>query len=129
MGGSADGRHVEDVAVGITGRFEIDVNLAAIGETLRMGGPGTFEGGEKGFDIEAIEELDGDSEVGRLAEPIVQELKCAAVDVAGTEDDVAIADQVAENGVNRGHARIEIPGHVFTGQRAALEIHDVVGER
>src|ERR1051326_4980780 len=104
MSGAADGRHVEDVAMGIAGRFEIDVNLPAIGETLRMGGADVLEGGEKGFEIEPIEELDGDTEVGRLAERIVRELECAAVDVAGTEDDVAIADQVAKSGVNGGHA-------------------------
>ena len=79
-------------------------------------------------DREAVEPLDGDVEVALLAVPVVQQLVCAAVDVAAAEHDVLVADEVRQRRVDRRHARIEVPGQVLARERAGLEVHDVIGE-
>jgi hypothetical protein len=99
--------------------------LEAVGVLLLHAGEGLGEvaGGE------AVEEHDADVEVRALAEPVVQQLVGAAVDVARGEDDVLVADEVRERGVDRAHAGVEVPGHVFARHGTRLDVHDVVRER
>jgi hypothetical protein len=125
---AADRGHVEHVAVRVARRLDEDVDPAAALEPRTVAGADAFERTAEVLDREAVEPLDCDVEVALLAVPVVQQLVGAAVDVAAREHDVLVAHEVREDGVDRRHAGVEVPGQVFARERAGLEVHDVVGE-
>src|SRR5438105_8202919 len=95
----ANGRHVQNVPMGIARGFEIQINVATSSLALAILRIGRPQAGLKSVHIVAIEKLHSDVQIARLAEPIVQQLKGAAINVARTENDVLITEQVAEGGI------------------------------
>src|SRR5207249_10287908 len=124
----ANGRHVQDITVGIARGFEVQINVATGPLTLAIFRIRRPQTALKGADIVAVEKFHGDVQIARLAEPIVQQLKGAAVNVARTENDVLITEKVAQRGIDGRHAGIKVPRHVFAREGAALDIDDMIGE-
>src|SRR5256885_15601355 len=96
MGGLTNSRHIQDIAVGITGRFKVEINLAPALETLRVLAARALQRLLEGLDVVAIEELHGAIEVAGVAEPVVQQLKGAAGDVQRDENDVLIPYEMTQ---------------------------------
>ncbi len=128
MRGAADRGHVQHVAVRVARRLEEHVDLPAGVEPDAVVAAHAAQRRGEIVDGEAVEPAHGDVEVGALAVPVVQQLVGAAIDVAAREHDVAVAEQVGERGVDRGHAGVEVPREILARQRPGLDVDDVVGE-
>ncbi len=125
---AADRRHIEDIAVRITRRFQVEVNLAAAREAFSVPLLELVEPGGEAIGRLAVEPFDAHVEVATFAVPVVQELVGATVDVAAGEHDVLVAEEVGERGIDRRHAGVEVPGEVIRRVRPGLQIDDMVGQ-
>ena len=79
----------------IAWRFEVNVDLATVGEPAAMAGSHVGQCGLKCVNGVPVKKFHGYIEIRWLAKPIVEQLKGAAIYIARTQDNVPITDQMA----------------------------------